>query len=88
MICDGHVAELEAESKRLREKEQAHLDSQIWKTLGGYEIVAGPIARPFGCIDYVVLNNDGCYDQLIQCKAFADGRISKRGESQYDLISI
>lgn len=59
---------------------------ESWVTVGGYEIVAGPIVRPLGCFQYVVLNNDGKHDQLHLCKCFGDGRISKRGVSQYDLI--
>ena len=61
------------------------LDS-TWVARGGYEVVAGPIERPLGCYQYVILNNDGSHDQLHVCKCFADGRISKRGASQYDLI--
>ena len=57
-----------------------------WVTRGGYRIVVGPIIRPMNCWQYVVLNDDGHFDQLHVCKCFADGRISKRGESQYDLI--
>ena len=60
--------------------------NETWKTRGGYKVVAGPILRPLGCFQYVVLNNDGKHDQLHLCKCFADGRISKRGPSQYDLI--
>ena len=63
---------------------------ETWVTRGGYEIAAGPIERPMGCKAYVVLNTDGHYDQLHMCKCFGEGdfagQISKRGESQYDLI--
>ena len=59
---------------------------ETWITRGGYEIAAGPIERPLGCKAYVVLNDDGHFQQFHMCKCFADGRISKRGPSQYDLI--
>jgi len=32
-------------------------EKTVWVTRGGYEIAAGPIERPFGCMSYVVLND-------------------------------
>ena len=62
------------------------VSKQSKTTRGGYVVVAGPIPRPMNCWQYVVLNDDGHYDQLHVCKCFSDGRISKRGDSQYDLV--
>lgn len=59
---------------------------ETWVTRGGYTIAAGPIERPLGCYAYVVLNDDGHFNQFHLCKCFANGQISKRGHSQYDLI--
>lgn len=58
------------------------------RTLGGYEIVAGPIVGAMGCLMYAVLNDDGAHPQIHGCKSFPDGRVSKRGPSQYDLVGV
>jgi len=60
--------------------------SEQYSTRGEYTIVAGPIDRPMDCKEFVVLNDDGSHEQLHLVKVFPNGRVSKRGESQYDLL--
>lgn len=59
---------------------------ETWRTRGGYQIVAGPLENSLGCFEYAVINTDGVHEQMHMVKCFADGHVSKRGTSMYDLV--